>query len=259
MGISYRLNLPLRHLGITIPNRMTLFDHPLKDRYLTQSFGADPITYSRFGMNGHNGWDYRCANETVVYAVCDGTATQFTDAGYGVNIRLDTEPNRDGEYLEVVYGHLKTVVKEGKVLKGEPIALSNNTGFSSGPHLHLGVRRRRKEGSGSVVLNYDNGFLGYYDPVIHYPKDVWYRRGVEFKLPVDDCYGETKPGMSWLQWQKANAWIFKTYRRLMTDREMKALRYGYWHIGALLDPTMYTVWSQKTKPAHLKKLGKLPL
>ena len=63
---------------------------------------------------------------------------------------VKTDPNGYGNYVlirhnnstETVYAHLsKFIVKQGDYVKcGQPIALSGNTGRSTGPHLHFEIR-----------------------------------------------------------------------------------------------------------------------
>ena len=91
----------------------------------------------------HLGVDLRCSVGTLVYAA---------DDGYVVNIRVETDPETGkvkgyGKYLYIrhtngastLYAHLsETIVKIGsRVTKGQAIALSGNTGTSTGPHLHF--------------------------------------------------------------------------------------------------------------------------
>lgn len=239
---------------------MIQFDFPLKERMMNQPYGVDWVGggfYQKWGFKGHFGWDLRCPEGTTIYACYDGTVKKFIDGCGGIVARLIIEDGND-RYIEVDYAHLSHVTKEGKVKKGDAIGLTGNTGCSQGPHLHYDVRIKQRYSNGAEqVLNYNNGYKGHIDPSQFYPKDIWYHYRVEFKLPVDHKYGEKKAGMTWLEWLKASKWIWKSFRRLMTDREMKALRYGYWGIREVLDPTMYGTWTKETKPSWLSKMGKL--
>jgi len=88
----------------------------------------------------HEGLDFPCPNGTDIFAVLDGTANIVQDdggTGYGKWIELKHANN-----VFTRYGHLQSWnVKAGdKVKKGDVIAKSNNTGGSSGPHLHFEYR-----------------------------------------------------------------------------------------------------------------------
>lgn len=132
--------------------------NPVKNPRLTQGFGKNPSIYKSFGLAGHNGLDYGCANGTPLFApermYCE-TQNDGAKTGYGLNIRGYTE---QGEH---VLGHLREVLRTGWVNQGELIAYSGNTGFSTGPHLHWGYRRRN--GFKGNVIDYNNGFKGYID------------------------------------------------------------------------------------------------
>lgn len=86
----------------------------------------------------HNGTDFRAAVGTPVYAMNAGRVA-FAGAfrNYGNTVIID-----HGLGVMTMYMHLSQVsVELGKpVEKGDPIALSGNTGYSLGPHLHLSVR-----------------------------------------------------------------------------------------------------------------------
>ncbi|SFB64511.1 Putative peptidoglycan binding domain-containing protein [Amycolatopsis marina] len=75
---------------------------------------------------------------TKVYAVNGGTATKIGNTGscgYGVTIRA-----KDGGTY--TYCHFKqAAVASGEVKAGQLIGYSGNTGRSSGPHLHLQLKR----------------------------------------------------------------------------------------------------------------------
>jgi len=101
------------------------------------------------GSGSENAIDFRMAVGSRICAARDGTVValwQDSDAGgpdptnrpYANYVVLAHEDGTFGEYY-----HLKkngVLVGLGqKVKMHDPIALSGNTGFSSGPHLHFGV------------------------------------------------------------------------------------------------------------------------
>jgi len=233
---------------------------PLKNLYMTQWYGIDLVGggfYARFNPSGkHSGWDLRAKDGTPIYAGADGFTKAYTDrlgAKY-VNLHI---PWGNGRELIVHHNHCSETVNQRKVKRGEQIGLTGKTGTHA-PHLHYGTRFVDTfENDKTQVVNYGNGYRGYINPAQFFPKSLFYRYGKEFKLPVDSGYGEREPKMTVLEWYKANRWIWNTYRRLMTDREMKALRWGYWDIQAILDPGMFHTWSKITKSEWLKRIGKL--
>ena len=133
---------------------------------ITQKFGLRPEVYKQFGMKGHNGVDMRCKVGTPIFAPMDGyvKVKDSKDEGYGLHIRIRNE----FKALECVLGHMsKVVVPNGhRVNMGDLIAYSGNSGFSSGPHLHMGLRVIIP-GSQDIwswkVLNASNGYFGYFD------------------------------------------------------------------------------------------------
>lgn len=86
----------------------------------------------------HNGVDLAYYNEPV-YSVIKGQAsTQFEDNGFGNYVRINA-----GKGIEVIYAHLSefTISDGQKVLPGDQLGISGNTGKSTGPHLHFEVRK----------------------------------------------------------------------------------------------------------------------
>lgn len=107
--------------------------------------GVDPVKgtiTSRYGMrNGqlHNGTDIAVAAGTPVKSPWRGTVSEtYTNSAGGKQIIIN-HPNgyRTG------YAHLSEFrVSAGqKVSRGQVIALSGNTGGSTGPHLHFTLRK----------------------------------------------------------------------------------------------------------------------
>ena len=107
--------------------------------------GVDPVKgriTSRYGMrNGkmHNGADIAVAVGTPVKSPWRGTVSEtYTNSAGGKQVIIN-HPNgyRTG------YAHLSEYrVSAGqKVRRGQVIALSGNTGGSTGPHLHFTLRK----------------------------------------------------------------------------------------------------------------------
>ena len=74
---------------------------------------------------------------TSVYASCGGTVAKAGwGSGYGYVVYIN---HADGRQTR--YAHLsKVLVKAGQsVSQGDKIALSGNTGVSSGPHVHFEI------------------------------------------------------------------------------------------------------------------------
>lgn len=97
----------------------------------------------------HNGIDFACPIGTKVYAVADGIAVRSgwensdnVKQGYG--LRVMQNMTWGGVKFFCWYGHLsEPLVKEGdKIHSGQLIGLSGNTGHSTGPHLHFGIRKQ---------------------------------------------------------------------------------------------------------------------
>lgn len=85
----------------------------------------------------HKGVDWATPTGTNVYASCGGTVVKAGwGRGYGYVIYIDHEDGR-----QTRYGHLsKVLVSVGQQVKqGDRIALSGNTGVSTGPHLHFEI------------------------------------------------------------------------------------------------------------------------
>jgi len=86
----------------------------------------------------HDGIDIDVPEGTEVRASAPGEVYFVGEQpGYGTSVILQHEA---GYYT--IYGHLKSAgVKQGQfVEKGQKIALTGNTGISSGPHLHFELR-----------------------------------------------------------------------------------------------------------------------
>jgi murein DD-endopeptidase MepM/ murein hydrolase activator NlpD len=89
------------------------------------------------GTEFHDGVDLAVAPGTPVHAVADGVvAYAGWYSGYGLYVLID-----HGYGIQSFYGHnSRLLVHTGEVVKrGETIALSGDTGWSTGPHVHFGI------------------------------------------------------------------------------------------------------------------------
>lgn len=113
-----------------------LLDYPLASVKITQKYGK--TSFTRW-YTFHNGIDFGVPSGTKVLAAADGKVIGVGNNGryaYGRWIAID-----HGNGLVTMYGHLSSQSKKkgDKVQKGDTIAKSGNTGYSTGPHLHFTV------------------------------------------------------------------------------------------------------------------------
>ncbi|MFE4524015.1 M23 family metallopeptidase [Cytobacillus firmus] len=125
---------------------------------ITSKFGAVDAVHK----TPHTGIDLAVPEGTPLHAIGEGVIDRVFDGssaiGKGLSIRFE-----DG--TRAIYGHMSDVsVKLGEqVNNGSIIGLSGNTGASTGPHLHFGM----KDAAGSwldpspvVDRMLANGFIG---------------------------------------------------------------------------------------------------
>jgi len=116
---------------------------------ITQHFGEHPEDYKIFGLPGHEGLDFGAKSGTECVAVADGTVIRIDLDGniskqtkpYGNQVRIQVKAS-DGDFT-VVYAHLTdvTVALGAQVKTGQVIAHTGSTGNSTGPHLHLTLKK----------------------------------------------------------------------------------------------------------------------
>lgn len=105
---------------------------------LTQGFGERPEVYKKLDLPGHNGIDWGIPLGTPILAVDDGTVVLAKDdpKGFGLHVKLD---HRWGQSLYAHFSRIDVKLNQS-VSSGGQLGLSGSTGFSSGPHLHFGMR-----------------------------------------------------------------------------------------------------------------------
>lgn len=141
----------LNRLYASSPNQF-LFNQPFMtplQSVVTSVYGTRRV-YNKKKKGQHLGTDYRAAIGEKIPAANSGRVVLAGDLFYtGWTVIID-----HGMDIFTVYGHLsKTLVKEGDMVeRGQLIALSGNTGRTSGPHLHWGVKVQGQYIDGDVLI-----------------------------------------------------------------------------------------------------------
>jgi len=131
---------------------------------ITQVFGANPQIYKEYGFKGHEGIDLVPKdNDWDVMCVEGGEIIRDIDTprdNYGNYVLVWNTTNKRGWW----YCHLaQNFVSVGdKIKKGTRVGVMGNSGYSTGPHLHLGVRYGDED---KVPINTDNEYKGFVDPL----------------------------------------------------------------------------------------------
>lgn len=227
---------------------------PIKDVYVTQPWGVNwvrPGFYKNLGLplDKHNGIDFLTQDGCPVIAAHDGYVGYAGKDRYGgINIKLFR--TRYGRSYFTVYYHLKkTKVKTGDNVKaGELLGWADNTGMSTGHHLHFGL----KECADIMTVNCNNGYKGAIDPSPYFIDKNWMLK------PVDKYYGRKRNWHAeWLMRFK-NTWLHRQLikRRRhplsLTGQEVNALIYGAWDFETVMDPAMHFNWKYLTKAEYQK-------
>ncbi len=123
--------------------------YPLDRMVITSPYGwrRDPFTGKQ---KLHNGMDFHARNNEV-YAMMAGEVIRAGhDKRSGGYITI-----RHGNYI-VSYCHLsKTLVRKNTVVKpGEVVAITGNTGRSTGEHLHLSVKYKGNYINPNILLDF---------------------------------------------------------------------------------------------------------
>lgn len=171
--------------------------YPVRPYKVNQGFGVNGEYYRKNGINilGHNGQDLRAYHGQAVLASHDGIAYFESDGSGGEGVVLITNESFDYKggqaWFKTIYWHLADYGKEPKlkspvldyqqkhkgqpmpVKRGDIIGYADNTGLSTGDHLHWGLKAIKPGtpidtgedaadvGIGNwVTLDTGNGYLG---------------------------------------------------------------------------------------------------
>ncbi len=114
--------------------------YPVLNSYITSPYGMrmHPILHV---WKLHDGTDFSAACGTPVYAAADGTVMdEYYNEGYGNRVIVDHGFVK-GASLSTSYNHLTSFVAHvgDHVSRGQIVAYSGTTGYSTGCHLHFMV------------------------------------------------------------------------------------------------------------------------
>jgi murein DD-endopeptidase MepM/ murein hydrolase activator NlpD len=139
----------------------------------TLSFTLAPRITAPFGSiddvhkTPHTGIDYAMPIGSKVYAPEGGIVSRVVDYGDTSLGKAVFVKTRAG--YQYIFGHLSdnTIVHEGdRVHAGDLIALSGSTGFSTGPHLHVGLVNKAGAFVDPSAGTTDRGHLGILGKVL---------------------------------------------------------------------------------------------
>jgi len=188
-------------------------DYPVKKIFITQEWGVNEQIYKRFGFKGHNGIDLRLhqGNNTPIFAPHDGIVKERRNDEDGYGLYLKIENDKEGSIL----GHLNhfEVNTNKHVKEGDLVAFGDNTGWSTGIHLHWGYYRFPRDKK--------NGYGGTIDPSKFIKKEEenmnlkWFETFMnEKKIPEDKWEPTIR---SWFDIAKDNTELQKKVNKLQRD------------------------------------------
>lgn len=196
MSFSYEKLVKIRltynsvgYFEISSPKHYKLADdkmilhRPISENYISQGFGLENTApsmleaYRKLGLEAHNGVDYKCEDGSPLYFNCydyEGRVIELshdTKAGLGIVIGIQTPEG----CFKTIYWHLKDIgVEIGQVVStGQLLGHCDNTGWSTGSHLHFGLKETDNNFN---TINRGNGYNGCINPTPYftntYIKDI---------------------------------------------------------------------------------------
>lgn len=212
---------------------------PLRDIAINQPFGVNYFDfYQKMGLPYHTGVDFRARDGCPCYAANGGEVTgagTWSDGGIGVEI---THP----EGWATFYYHFKEQYLKmgGRVIAGDLIGLCDNTGkYTTGDHLHFELR------DGGIKINPAGYFNFTYGGEQINPKD-WNKSRCYHRY-----YRTAKRNLA--NEMKVALYMARRLKRLPSNEELNAAIWGGWDIEAIMNPSMYELWSQIGKVEYLEK------
>ena len=142
---------------------------PIDPFQLTQEFGENPNMYKKFGLKAHNGWDIKTKYpDTPVgqrYIIAPQNVQFYKQSidppGYGIYFEVITKAKSLWKHT---FAHCHSIETFTEKKQGESMAISDNTGNSTGGHLNWTVKKIKILNSQHEVQDYNNGYFGAVNP-----------------------------------------------------------------------------------------------
>ena len=146
---------------------------PKKNVIISQGYGIEGTKlnmlafYKSIGLKAHNGVDFLLFHGNPVYYIASNRGTVHkicNDPRFGVGITIVDEDNFRHRFWHGVQGSIK--VQVGQIVEsGDLLMYADNTGASTGDHLHYDLAEVDNNWN---VLNGNNGYFGCIDPNPHF-------------------------------------------------------------------------------------------
>ena len=191
---------------------------PVKPKFINQGFGdtTNLAWYQAHGIffKGHNGIDFSAKHGQRIYASHDGWAFWEEDGAQGMGVVICSnemvdhdglssnyktlywhmvDPRKEPSLTSPIYGNVPVQIKAGDF-----IGYADNSGTSTGDHLHFGFKwgNLNEPPAQFINLNPDNGYNGASDPTPYFSDQ--FAEDVN-KFPFDLKRGMTNEYVSKLQ------------------------------------------------------------
>lgn len=134
--------------------------HPVPEQYrrITQDYGVYNPIYTQ--TKHHIGIDYATPTGTNLIAPCDGTIYRVGKSAIMGNF-LEMTFTFKGKKYALRMAHLDKLPTTKQCKAGDVIAVSGNTGMSSGSHLHLDVWNKEVNLAGITQYNFRDRTLSF--------------------------------------------------------------------------------------------------
>lgn len=150
---------------------------PVESGSITSGYGQRTAPMAGASSN-HAGVDISVPSGTAVMAAAAGTVSKTGSSSARGNYMIIDH----GCGLETLYQHLSGfVAAAGQTVKaGQKIALSGNTGVSTGAHLHFEVRQDGQAVDPAALIGAEEGgnsmdsMENFMDSIVGFVKEKWY-------------------------------------------------------------------------------------
>ena len=172
---------------------------PIEPFELTQSFGENPAAYARFGLKGHNGWDFKTkfpdtpnGFRNILAPWLSKFYSQGNEGNDGFGLYFETIIQLYSTW-KLTFAHCNSIESFQTKNEGETQAISDNTGNSTGSHLHLTVKKGSLSNGKFNVDNYNNGYFGAIEPQIFFDELRKYKKEHGTATTPESCLVPNTP------------------------------------------------------------------